>query len=93
MNKAQQIWKDKWKIINGFWNTIFGSKKIKTIAEQRMKICESNKCGFFDKGGVSEKAFIKGEDACSICGCNIQLLVNSMESKCSLQELGKEPLW
>ena len=93
MHKIQEVWKNKWKILSGIWNSKFGTKEIKSIAETRLSICQSNKCGFYDAEGKSENTFIKGEPACGVCGCNIKFLVNSLESKCSLQELGKEPLW
>lgn len=62
------------------------------VADERVSICESNKCGYYDKDGVGEKVVLKGKPACLICGCNIRLLANSDEG-CSLSELKKEPLW
>ena len=93
MTKLQEAWKNKFKIIAGIWNSIFGNRKEKKIAKERQKICESNTCGFYDKLGESEEAFIKGKPACGICGCNIKFLVNSMESECSLKDINKTPLW
>ena len=87
MNKLQEIWKKKSLIVDGIYNHFFGSKKAKEQAKKRLKICQSNKCGFYDKEGNSEKAFIKGEPACGVCGCNIAFLTASLDSKCSLQEL------
>jgi len=92
-NKIQKAWKDKWKIIKGMWNSIFGTSTIKKIAKERLSICQSNKCGYYDKQGKSDKVFVPGEPACGICGCNLKFLTASMESKCSLAELGKDPLW
>ena len=91
--KIQEIWKNKVLIIQGIWNYFFGSRKTKEVAKNRLQICQSNKCGFYDATGQSEKAFIKGEPACEVCGCHLSFLVASMESKCSLQELNQDPLW
>ena len=63
------------------------------VAQERKTICQSNKCGHYDKLGEGDKAYIKGKPACGICGCNIKFLINSMESHCSLQDIGQEPLW
>lgn len=64
-----------------------------TLAEQRIKICRSNKCGFYDKNGTSEKAFIKGKEACAGCGCNLAAKTSSQDSYCYLKDIGKIPLW
>lgn len=63
------------------------------MAKKRTAICKSNRCGYYDALGESENTFIKGKPSCKICGCNIKILSNSPESKCSLSELGQKPLW
>jgi hypothetical protein len=93
MNKIKKIWKTRKEIISGIWNYIFASAKNRKIAKMRMEICKSNRCGYFDASGTGENTFIKGSAACGICGCNSEIMTNSMETKCSLQELGQEPLW
>lgn len=89
----KKIWKDKTKILEGITNTLFIKEEVEKVALHRQAICQENTCGFYDPQGQSEKAVIKGSPACSICGCNISLLSRSLSSKCSLYEIGKEPLW
>lgn len=68
---------------------MFGSKK--KVREQRKAICLN--CPFLDKDGTEEKTVIKGKPACSICGCNIELLTACMDCDCSLVDINREPKW
>lgn len=81
------------KIVKGIWNSFFGSKETKTIAELRKEICQSNKCGYYDQFGQSEKVIYRGEPACAICGCAIKFKVSVMEENCALSEINQTPLW
>ena len=93
MNRIQEIWQNKFKIANGIYNYFFGSRKAKEQAKKRLLICQSNKCGQYDKFGESEQTFVKGKPSCAICGCNIKFMCNSQETHCSLIQIGQEPLW
>ena len=91
LEKMQYAWKNRKKILQGFWNKITGQKK--TLAEQRIKICRSNKCGYYDKNGTSEKAFVKGKESCGGCGCLLSSKVASQDSYCYLKDINQKPLW
>lgn len=96
MTRLKEVWQNKQKILQGISNYLLekiGQGKASKMAKNRILICQSNKCGFYDKFGESSKVFIKGKPACGVCGCNIKLLTHSQDSKCSLWEIGQEPLW
>jgi len=63
------------------------------MAAERIKICRSNKCGFYDEKGTSEKAFLPGQETCGQCGCALKAKCASKDSYCSLKDIGQEPLW
>ncbi len=87
------VWKNKWKIISGIWNSWFPTKFIKKVSEERFKICQSNKCGQYDGHGVSYKCYVPGHPCCNACGCKLSWAVFSLSKTCGLEELGQEPLW
>lgn len=89
----KRIWEHKREILDGVANSLFIRESIEQVALERTSICESNRCGFYDKEGISDKVNIPGVSSCGVCGCVIHLLTRSMHSKCSLHELGKQPLW
>ena len=68
-------------------------KKIVQMSKERLSICQTNQCRYYDAKGRSEIAVVKGKPACGICGCNLHLLTSLPDSICSLQELNKQPLW
>lgn len=80
-------------IFKGIWNKFFGSKDIKQISEYRTDICRTNKCGFYDPKGESEAAVLRGYETCGVCGCSLSLMTSVLEESCSLEEIGKTPLW
>lgn len=84
-----EIWNNRKKILEGIWNLLIG--KYKKVAKERKKICQA--CVHYDKNGSSKLAVIKGKPACDICGCNIQILTNSMLASCSLEDIDKTPKW
>lgn len=87
-------WENKGSIAEGFYNTYISlDKEMQQEAERRKRICESNICGHYDKEGKLETSTIPGQPSCSICHCNIKLMVHSMEKTCSLEKLEQEPLW
>lgn len=88
-------WENRKDIVEGFYNTYISlDKEMEQEAQRRKAICESNICGHYDKEGKPETSAIVGKPACSICHCNIELMVHSMEKSCSLGQLeGQHPLW
>lgn len=92
LENIRHLWKNKKKIIQGIWNSYFGSDPTNKIAQNRLYICRTE-CPYYDHDGSWEKAYVKGKEACGICGCNLEFLTHSMESQCSMIEIGKDPLW
>lgn len=88
-----KVWKSKGQILEGIVNNVFKQDHIEDIANERLRICESNACGLYDKDGSSEKAFVKGSPACGGCGCKLDLKVRCMACACHLQDVGEHPLW
>ena len=96
MTKLQEIWQNRVKIAEGIYNYTLGllwPTKASKVAKNRITKCRSNACGLYDKYGESEKAFIKGQECCAGCGCVLKFLTSSMESSCTLKELGQVPMW
>lgn len=93
MKKFCQAWKNRKKIIEGIKNFLFPNSYIERIAEERMTICESNVCGFFDKDGTSDKVYVKGSAGCMACGCKLSWKCRSLSSSCGLDGTGQVPLW
>lgn len=91
MKKYKKIWKNRKLILNGILNRLFPTPTTKEIAEYRLDLCRG--CKYYDPKGESEAAILKGEPACSICGCNIFLLTASMDAICSREDIGETPLW
>lgn len=88
-----KIWKNKSQIIEGITNSIFKKEDIEEIATERLTICRTNKCGFYDPEGKSDKAFYPGEESCGCCGCKLAWKTRSLSSACALKDIGKIPLW
>lgn len=87
-------WENKEQIAEGFYNTYISmDKEREQEAQRRLRICESNQCGYYDKEGKPETSAIPGKPACSICHCNIELMTHSMSKTCSLKLIDKTPLW
>ena len=63
------------------------------MAAERIKICRKNTCGFYDKLGESETVFLKGKEACGLCGCNLEMKCASQDSYCALKDINQDPLW
>jgi hypothetical protein len=89
--RLKKIWQHRGLILEGILNSVIVSQEIEDVASSRESICKT--CPHYDPKGESEKVFVKGSPACSICGCNITFLTHSMHSQCSLHEIGQEPLW
>lgn len=93
MRKIKIAWKNRKKIIEGIWNNYFPNAYVERVAEKRLKICRSNMCGYYDKWGESEAAFIKGFEACASCGCKLSYATRSLSKECGISEKGLPPLW
>lgn len=88
-----RAWKSKNQILEGIVNKVFKNEHIEEIAEERMMICESNLCGYYDADGSSERAVVKGQPACAGCGCALALKVRCMSCHCHLKDEKLHPLW
>jgi hypothetical protein len=94
MNKLKYLIAHLRLIIAGWFNAHLSTdEKKKEVAEARLKICRSNTCRLYDKEGVSPKAYLPGRETCGGCGCPLVELCSSMDSTCSLAEIGQRPLW
>jgi hypothetical protein len=91
--KLQYLVKNLPKIIKGFWRTLFKDGRTELIAKERLEICRSNKCGYYDPQGKSEAAYIKGVESCGACGCVLETKVRCLDCVCGLEEVGSVPLW
>jgi hypothetical protein len=92
--KLQAAWNNRGQISEGFYNAYVScGEEIKQEALRRLEICRSNKCGFHDATGKSEKAVFKGKESCGGCGCDLWAKVHAMSAHCYLKDIGQEPLW
>lgn len=89
----KRIWNNKSKILEGMKNTLFRTRIVEETAAERLAICQSNVCGHYDQEGTSEKVILKGQPACSICGCTLSVKTRCMSCSCALDELSITPLW
>jgi hypothetical protein len=81
-NNLIQLWKKKGKILEGIRNAVFKREDVENIAKERLEICRSNKCGFYDPLGRSEAAVIKGVESCGSCGCKLSWKSRSLSDAC-----------
>lgn len=88
-----RAWKSKNQILEGIVNKIFKNDDIEQIAEERLAICETNLCGYYDADGSSERAVMKGKPSCAGCGCALELKVRCMSCHCHLKDEQQHPLW
>ncbi len=92
--KIKAIIKNRRLIIKALFKYIFLRAKYYKTSRERLAICRSNICGFYDKHGKSEMAiFNNGAESCAICGCKLKLKVIEIECECALSEIEEEPLW
>jgi hypothetical protein len=92
----QELWKRKSQIIEGYFNkyiNFWNRRKIKKISKERIQICRKNICGFYDKDGTSEAAYVKGKESCGGCGCVLEEKTSCMSCGCYLLEINLKPLW
>ena len=84
MIDLKHIWKSKWKILQGLYNTLVVKPEIEKIAYERMAICLQ--CPLYDAVGTG--CVIPGTQPCCNslkggCGCKLHLLQRSLSSECS----------
>ncbi len=89
----QKAWENRAKIWEGLKNKTFKKDDVEQLAEERISICRSNKCGYYDKDGTSDIAVFKGKESCGACGCRLDWKTRALSSNCGLEELKQEPLW
>lgn len=79
MATISEIWRNKFKILEGIKNTILKKDHIEKIAQERMSLCES--CDLIDRTG--EKCMIPGtQPCCGECGCKLKFKTRSLSSSC-----------
>lgn len=79
VNWITKIWKNKWHIIQGVWNSIFRTKYIEKIAADRMEICMH--CPDLDLEG--KKCMMPGTaPCCGKCGCSLEYKTRDLTSGC-----------
>jgi hypothetical protein len=94
LEKLYKISKSKAKIIEGLKNKIFKKEEVEEVAKERLEICRSNQCGFYDEKGISEMAVIPGIESCGACGCSLSLKTRCLSCRCGLEDVeGRIPLW
>jgi hypothetical protein len=94
IQKLQTVWRSKEKIAEGFYNVYINhDTDIQKTIEERIAICESNQCGYYDAAGTGERVALKGQPACGLCGCNKKLKAGCLSCRCALADIGKIPLW
>ncbi len=80
-NKIQRIWKNKWKILEGIYNSVFLKRKYKKIVNARQAICKT--CVHYDTDG--KDCMVPGsQPCCGYCGCSLNFKQHSLSSGCDL---------
>lgn len=77
-----ELWKKRGKIFEGISNSIFKREDVESVAEGRLEICRSNKCGYYDPEGKSEAAVMKGVESCGSCGCKLNWKSRALSDEC-----------
>lgn len=80
------VWKNRKQILEGLKNSVFEKEDVEVIAEERLKICRSNECGFHDPNGTSDKVVVKGKESCGNCGCNLHLKTRCLSCACPINK-------
>lgn len=88
-----KAWKNKGQILEGIVNKVFKNDDIEEIAAERLAICQSNLCGYYDPDGSSERAVMKGSPSCAGCGCALSLKTRCLSCVCHLHDEQQHPLW
>ena len=77
-----ELWKKRGKILEGVRNAIFKREDVEVIAEKRLGICRTNKCGYYDRLGESAAAVVKGVESCGSCGCKLSWKSRALSDEC-----------
>lgn len=85
-----KIWKKKDQIVEGIKNSIFKKEDVELIANERLSICRTNDCGFYDPLGDSENAVVKGSESCADCGCKLSFKSRALSDECPNKHWLKE---
>lgn len=81
------VWKNKWHILRGLWNTAFKTQSIEKISADRLAICAY--CPDIDLEG--ESCLVPGtQPCCKFCGCSLHLKTRDLTSGCGNE---KNPKW
>lgn len=78
------IWKKRDKILEGIMHSVFKREDVELIANERLSVCKSNKCGHYDPEGTSPAAVVKGAPSCASCGCKLQWKTRALSDECPL---------
>lgn len=79
--KLLKAWKERGKILEGIKNSVFTSKEVEGIAEERENICK--KCPYYDTKGT--KCLMPGtQPCCGHCGCSLKFKTRSLSSECPI---------
>lgn len=92
-SRIMEVWKNKGLILEGVTNTWFKTAHVEAVAEERLLVCRSNSCGFYDEHGIMASAYFPGQESCGLCGCKMAYKVRSMSSACTLGTIEQKPLW
>lgn len=93
LEQLKEAFKNRNKIFEGLRNKMWKQEHIETIAQERLTICQSNKCGYYDPLGQSERAVFKGVESCGACGCRLDLKTRALSANCGLEAVDKVPMW
>ena len=73
------VWKNKWHILSGVWNTIYKKRHIERVSADRLAICAF--CPEIDLEG--KKCMMPGtQPCCGKCGCSLALKTRDLSSSC-----------
>lgn len=79
LKKIKKLWKNKWDILEGYFNYHFRKRAYKRIAKRRYDICKQ--CPLFDVKG--EKCEVPGtQPCCGSCGCSLDYKVYCLSCEC-----------
>lgn len=74
------VWKNKRKILEGIWNSLFPNAFVERVAAERDKLCQA--CPLYDATGKAENCFVKGSACCSFCGCKLSFKQRALSVGC-----------
>lgn len=93
MNKLKKVLTNLPGIFEGIKNKLFPTKSTEEVKQERLKICRSNRCGYYDEHGKSPAAVVPGVESCGACGCSLEIKTGCMSCKCGLEDLNLPLMW